>query len=51
MGRVEHLGEETNAYIILVRWYEGKVSRGRPKCRWEDNVKTDCKEMGWEGVD
>jgi hypothetical protein len=24
---------------------------GRPLCRWEDNIKMDCKEMWWECVD
>jgi hypothetical protein len=23
----------------------------RPKQRYEDNIKVDFKEMGWEGVD
>jgi hypothetical protein len=24
---------------------------GRYRCRWEDTIKIDLKEMGWEGVD
>ena len=24
---------------------------GKPRRRWEDNIKTDCKEICWEGVD
>jgi len=24
---------------------------GRPKCRWEGNVKTDLKQIGYEEVD
>jgi hypothetical protein len=23
----------------------------RPKCRWEENIKTDLTEIGWIGVD
>jgi hypothetical protein len=30
-----------------------EVSRplGRPRHRWEDDIKMDLREMGWEGVD
>jgi len=24
---------------------------GRPRCRWEDNIKMDLKEMGYLGMD
>jgi hypothetical protein len=24
---------------------------GRPMCRWDDNLKTDLKEIEWESVD
>jgi hypothetical protein len=30
---------------------EGKRPLRRPRCRWEDNIKIDLKEMGWEHVD
>jgi hypothetical protein len=33
--------------------YEGKVLRGRPKRRWEKNIKMDVKEIGlevWTGL-
>jgi hypothetical protein len=30
---------------------ERKRPLGRPNCRWEDNIKTDLKEIEWEGVD
>jgi len=23
----------------------------RPRCRWEDNIVKDLKEIGWEGMD
>jgi hypothetical protein len=36
--------EETrNAYKILVGKSDGKRQVGRPKCRWEDNIKIDLK--------
>jgi hypothetical protein len=24
---------------------------GRPRYRWEDNIKMDLKEIGWEGAE
>jgi hypothetical protein len=38
-----------NAYKIVVR-KPGRDYFGRPKYRWEDNIKTDLKEMEWEDV-
>jgi hypothetical protein len=35
----------------LIRKPEGKRPFGTPNHRWEDNIKVDLKEMGWEGVD
>ena len=31
----------------LVRKPEGKRSLGRPRYRWEDNIKIDLQEVGW----
>jgi hypothetical protein len=44
-------GEKMNAYKILVRKPEGKRPLGRPRRRWEDNIKMDLKEIGWGGID
>ena len=30
---------------------EGKKSLGRPRSRWEDNIKLDLQEVGCEGMD
>jgi hypothetical protein len=30
---------------------EGKRPLGRTRRRWEDNVRTDLKEIEWEGMD
>jgi len=29
---------------------EGKRPLERPTCRWEDNIRMDFREVGWEGV-
>jgi hypothetical protein len=39
------------AYKILVGKPEGKRLLGRPRRRWEDNIRMDLRETGWEGVD
>ena len=37
-----------NAYRVLVGKSEGKRSLGRPRCRWEDNIKMDLREVGYD---
>jgi hypothetical protein len=44
-------GEKRNAYRILMGKAEGKISLGRPSCRWEDNIKMDLREIGSGGMD
>jgi hypothetical protein len=43
--------ERRGVYRILVGKPEVKRPFGRPRCRWEDNIKTDLKEVGCAGVD
>jgi len=45
------MGERRSAYRILVGRPEGKRPLGRPKHRWEDNIKMDLQAVGWGGVD
>jgi hypothetical protein len=45
---VARLEERTDAYRGLVRKPEGKRTLGRPRNRWEDNIKTDLREVGSE---
>jgi hypothetical protein len=40
-----------NSYKILVERPEGKRQFVRPRRRWEDNIKTDFKEIVYEYVD
>jgi hypothetical protein len=45
------MGEKRNAYRVLVGKREGKRPLGRPRRRWEDNIKMDIREIGWGGMD
>jgi len=51
MRHVARMGEMRNVYIILVGRPEGKRPLGSPRCRCEDSVRMDLKEIGWEGVE
>jgi hypothetical protein len=44
-------GGEGNAHRILEGKPEGKRPLGRPRHRWEDNIKMDLREIGWGGMD
>jgi hypothetical protein len=46
MEHVACMREIRNAYNILVGKPEGKKSLGRPRCRWEDKIKMDLREIG-----
>jgi hypothetical protein len=50
-GHVARMGERRGAYRVLVGKPEGKRPLGRPRRRWEDNIKTDLREVGWGCVD
>ncbi|KAJ4450075.1 hypothetical protein ANN_01482 [Periplaneta americana] len=45
------MGESRNAYRVLVGRPEGKRPLGRPRRRWEDNIKMDLREVGYAGRD
>jgi hypothetical protein len=53
VGHVATMREDRTAYRILVGKPEGKRPLGRPRHRWEDNIKIDLKRdrMGWYGMD
>jgi hypothetical protein len=48
---LNYMGEVRDAYNILVRRPEGRRPLGRPKRRWEDNIKMDRGEIGFGDVD
>jgi hypothetical protein len=45
------MGKKGNAYRTLVGKLEGKRPLGRPRRRWEDNIRMDIREIGWGGMD
>jgi hypothetical protein len=44
---VARMGERRGAYRSLVGKSEGRRPLGRPRRRWEDNIKMDLREVGW----
>jgi hypothetical protein len=44
------VGDKRGAFRVLVGRPEGGRQVGRPKHRWEDNIKMDLKEVGWGGM-
>jgi hypothetical protein len=45
------MGEGRGVCRILVVNPEGKRPLERPRCRWEENIKMDLKEVGCAGMD
>ncbi|KAJ4437765.1 hypothetical protein ANN_13703, partial [Periplaneta americana] len=50
-GHVARMGESRNAYRVLVGRPEGKRPLGRPRRWWEDNIKMDLREVGYDDRD
>jgi hypothetical protein len=44
------MGEGRGVYRVLVGRPKGKRPLGRPRCRWEDNIKLDLRETGIDGA-
>jgi hypothetical protein len=52
VGHVARIGERRVVYRVLVGRFEGKRPFGRPRRRWEDNIKMNLQEVGWKaGID
>jgi hypothetical protein len=49
-GNLARMGEVRSAYILVGR-PEGRRPLGRPRRRWEDNIKMDLREIGFVVVD
>jgi len=51
LERVACIGHLKEVHRILVGKPEGNRTLGRPRCRWEDNIKMDLQEMRCGGMD
>jgi hypothetical protein len=45
-GHVAHMGEGTVVHRVLLGKPEGRRPLGRPRRRWEGNIKMDLEEVG-----
>jgi hypothetical protein len=45
-GHVARMEEKSDAYRILVGRPEGRQPLGRPRRRWENNIKMDLQDVG-----
>jgi hypothetical protein len=45
------MGEDRKVYKILLGKSEGNRPIGRPRRRWEDGIRMDLWETGWEDVE
>jgi len=48
-GHVARMGEGRGVHRVLVGNPEGKRPLGRPRRRWEENIKMDLREVGRGG--
>jgi len=48
-GHVARMGESRGAYRVLMGKPKGKRPLGRPRRRWEDDMKMDLQEVGCWG--
>jgi hypothetical protein len=44
-GHVVRMGEERGVHRVLIGKPEGQRTLGRPRLRWEDNIKIDLQEV------
>jgi hypothetical protein len=49
-GHVAYMGEGRGVYRVLVERPKGKRLLGRPRHRWEDNIKLDLREIEIDGM-
>jgi hypothetical protein len=50
-GACSTYGENIGVYRVLVGKPEGNKPLGRPRRRWEENIKIDLQEVGSSGME
>jgi len=50
-GHVARMGDRRGVYRVLVGKPDGKRPLGRPRRKWDDNIKIDLQEVGCGGMD
>jgi hypothetical protein len=50
-GHVAHMGGESKVCKVLMGKPEGRRPLGRARCRWEDGIRMNLREIGWGSVD
>jgi hypothetical protein len=50
-GACSTYGESRGVYRVLVGKPEGKRPLGRPRRKWEDNIKMNLQEVKYGGID
>jgi len=51
VGHIARIVERRFAHWVLAGKPEGKIPLGRPRRRWEDNIKVDLQEIEYGGMD
>jgi hypothetical protein len=51
VGHMTRMGEERKVYKVFMGRPKGKRPPWRPKHRWENGIRMDFRETGWEGVE
>jgi hypothetical protein len=50
-GHVARMGDSRDACRVMRGKPEERRPLGRPRCRWEDNIRMGLRELGWSGMD
>ena len=45
-GHVDRMEEGRSVFKVLTGKPTGKIPLGRPRCRWEDNIRMELEEIG-----
>jgi len=51
VAHIACMGVVRIVYATLIGNAEMTITLGRPRHRWEDNIRLDLRETGWEGMD